>query len=125
MTSFRSSHLVGDHLVDFGTTAVAAVCSLSQERDLPSCLDFGSALRARAIREHRWRHIDHLLFECLDISGLGASLEVTLPRDDLLRKCSGSDLAKAVLLAVFPSDCTPVHTVVEATACLVLSSPTL
>ena len=97
--------------------------SLSQERDLPSCLDFGSALRARAIREHRWRHIDHLLFECLDISGLGASLEVTLPRDDLLRKCSGSDLAKAVLLAVFPSGCTPAHNVVEATACLVLFLP--
>ena len=63
--------------------------------------------RARAIREHRWRHIEHLLFECPGISGLRGSLAVTLRRDDLFKACSGSDHAMALLLATFPSDRTP------------------
>ena len=44
----------------------------------------------------------------------------TLVRDDLFRACSGSNRAKALLLAVFPFDCVPV---MAATACLVLRDP--
>ena len=116
ITSLRSSHLVGDHLFDFGATAAAYACSLCQERVFPSCPDFGSAPRAHADREHRWRHIEHLLFECPGILGTGGTLAVTLLRDDLLKACFGSDHASAVLLAALPSDRTPV---VAATACLV------
>ena len=75
---------------------------------------FGSAPRAHAIRQHRGRHIELLLFECPHISGLGGSLVANLLRNDLFRACSGSDHARAVLLATFPSDRTPA---VAATAC--------
>ena len=74
-----------------------------------------SAPRAHADREHRCRHIEHLLLECrvfwarqarwrLHFSGMTSWA------------CLGSAHASAVLLAPFPSDCTPV---VAATACLV------
>ena len=33
--SLRSSHLVGDHCLDFGVTAVAAVCSLCHDHVFP------------------------------------------------------------------------------------------
>ena len=102
-------------LFDFGAIAVASACSLCRERVFPSCPDFGSAPRAQANREHRWRRIEHLLFECPGILGAG-TLVVKLLRDDLFRACFGSDHASAVLLAAFPSDRTPV---VAATACLV------
>ena len=72
--------------------------------------------RAHADREHRWRHIEHLLFEFPGIMGTGGELAVTLLRDDLFKACFGSAHASAVLLAAFPSDLTPV---VAATACLV------
>ena len=89
--------------------------SLCQERVFPSCPDFGSTPRAHVDREHRWRHIEHLRFECPGVLGPGGSLAVKLLRDDLCRACSGSDHASAVLLASLPSD----HTAVEAaTACL-------
>ena len=114
--SLRSSHLIGDHLVDFGATAAAYACSLCQDRVFPSCPDFGSAPRAHADKEHRWRHIEHLLFECPGILGTGGTLAVTLLGDDIFKACFGSDHASAVLLAAFPSDLTPV---VAATACLV------
>ena len=112
----RSTHLIGDHLFDFGATAAAYACSLCQDRVFPSCPDFGSAPRAHADREHRWRHIEHLLFKCPGILGTGGTLAVTLLRDDLFKACFGSDHASAVLLAAFPSDRTPV---VAAKACLV------
>ena len=114
--SLRSSHIIGDHLFGFGATAAAYACSLCQEHVFPSCPDFGSAPRAHADREHRWRHIEHLLLECLGILGTGGTLAVTLLRDDLFKACIGSDHASAVLLAAFHSDHTPV---VAATACLV------
>ena len=59
--SLRSSHLVGDPCLDFGVTAVAAACSLCHDHVFPLCPDFGSAPRAQAAREHRWRQIEHLL----------------------------------------------------------------
>ena len=74
ITSLRSSHLIGDHCLDFGDTAVAAACSLCHDHVFPSCPDFGSARRAQAAREHRWRHIEHLLFECQCIPGLDSSV---------------------------------------------------
>ena len=114
--SLRSLHLVGDRCFDFGDTAVAAACSLCHDHVFPSCPDFGSAPRAQAAREHRWRHIEHLRFECLCIAGLYSSAAITLLRDDLFRVCSGSDHADAVLLAAFPSRRVPV---VAATACIV------
>ena len=58
--SLRSSHLVGDHCLDFGDTAVAAACSICHDHVFTSCPDSGSAPRAQAAREHRWRHIEHL-----------------------------------------------------------------
>ena len=112
--SLRSSHLVRDHLFDCGTTAVASTCSLCQDRSFPLCLDFGSAPRADAVREHRWRHIGHLLFECPGFLGPRGSLAVL--RDGLFRVCSGSDHATVALLATLTSDRIPV---VAATACLV------
>ena len=112
----RSSHLVGDHCLDFGDTAVAAACSLCHDFGFPSCPDFGSVPRAQATRERRWRHIEHRLFECQCIPGLDSSVALTLLRDDLFRVCSGSDHADAVLLAAFPSSRIPV---VAATACVV------
>ena len=48
--------------------------------------------------------------------GLGGSPTVNLLRDDLFRVCSGFHLAKAVMLAAFPSDGI---SAVAATACLV------
>ena len=114
--SLQSSQLVGDNNLSFGATAVASARSLFQDRDFPSRPDFGSAPRAHAGREHRWRHIEHLLFACPGILGPGGLPAVQLLRDDLLRACSGSDHAMAVLLATSPSDGTPV---VAATACLV------
>ena len=78
--------------------------------------DFGSAPRVQAAREHRWRHIEHLLFECQCIPGLDSSVALALLWDDLFRVCSGSDHADAVLLAAFPTSRIPV---VAATACVV------
>ena len=114
--SLRSSHLVGDHCLDFGVTAVVAACSLCHDHVFPLCPDFGSAPRAQAAREHRWRHIEHLLFECRCISGLDGSVALAFLGDDLFRVCSGSDHEEAVLLAAFPTSRIPV---VAATACVV------
>ena len=114
--SLRSSHLVGDHCLDFGVTAVAAACSLCHDHVFPLCPDFGSALGAQAAREHRWRHIEYLLFECQCIPGLDGSVALALLRCDLFRACSGSDHAEAVLLSAFPTSGVPV---VAATACVV------
>ena len=114
--SLRSSHLVGDHCLDFGVTAVAAVCSLCHDHVFPLCPDFGSAPRAQAAREHRWRHIEHLLFECQCIPGLDSSVALALLRCDLFRVCSGPDHAEAVLLSAFPTSGVPVA---AATACVV------
>ena len=114
--SFRSSHLVGDHSLDFGDTAVTTACSPCHDHVFPSCPDFSSAPRAQATREHRRHHIEHLLFECQCIPGLDSSVALTTLGDDLLRVCSGSDHMEAVLLAAFPSSCIPV---VAATACVV------
>ena len=114
--SLQWSHLVGDHCFDFGDTAVAAVCCLSHDHVFPSCPFFGSAPRAQATREHRWRHIEHLLFECPCIPGLDSPVALTLLRHDLFRVCSGSDHAEAVLLAAFASSRVSVGT---ATACIV------
>ena len=113
--SLRSSHLVGDHCLDFGVTAVAAAGSLCHDHIFPLCPDFVSAPRAQAAREHRWRHIEHLLFECQCIPGLDSSVALALLRCDLFRVCSGSDHAEAVLLAAFPTSRIPV---VAATACV-------
>ena len=114
--SLRSSHLVGYHCIGFGVTAVAAACSLCHDHVFPSCPEFGSAPRAQAAREHRWRHSEHLLFDCQCIRGLDGSVALALLRDDLFRVCSGSDHAEAVLLTVFP---TSRIAVVAATACVV------
>ena len=111
-----SSHPVGDHCLHLGVTAVAAACSLYHDHVFPSCPDFDSAPSAQAAREHRWRHIEHLLFECQRIPGVDSSVALTLLRDDLFRVCSGSDHAEAVLLATFPTSRVPV---VAATACVV------
>ena len=97
-------------------TAFAAACSLCQDLVFPSCPDVGSAPRAQATREDRWRHIEHLLFECQCIAGLDSSLATTLLRDDLFRVYSGLDHAEAVLLAAFPSSRI---SVVAATGCVV------
>ena len=82
----RSSHLVGEHLLESGGTVVDSAFDLSgcQGHVLPSCQDLGSAPWAQAIRERRWHHIEHLLFECPGIMGVGGSLVMTLLRDDLL-----------------------------------------
>ena len=113
--SLRSSHLVRDHCLGFGHTAVVAACTLCHDHVFPSCPDFGSAPRVQAAREHRWRHIEHLLFECQCILGLDSSVALTLLLDDLFRVCSGSDYAEAVLLTAFPTSRVPV---VAATACV-------
>ena len=115
--SLRSSHLVGDHCLGFGDTAIAAACNLCQDHVFPACPDFGSAPEVQAAREHRWRHIEYLLFECQCIPGLDGSVALTLLWDALLRVCSGSDHAEAVLLSAFPSGRVPI---VAATACVVL-----
>ena len=73
-------------------------------------------LGLKRLGEHRWRHIEHLLFEYPCIPGLGSSVAVTLLRDDLFRVCFGSDHAEAVLLAAFSTGRTPA---VAATACVV------
>ena len=70
----------------------------------------------KTYREHRWRHIEHLLFECQCIPGLDGSVALALLRDDIFRVCSGSDHAEAVLLAAFPTGHVPV---VAATAFVV------
>ena len=114
--SLRSSHLVRDHCLGFGDTAVAAARSLCQDHIFPSCPEVGSAPRAQATREHGWCHVEHLLFECLCVSGVHSSMAVSLLQDDLFRVCSGSDHTEAVLLAAFPSSRIPA---VAATACLV------
>ena len=114
--SLRPSHLIADHLFDFGATTAAYACSLCQVRVFPSCPDLGSAPCAHADREHGLRQIEHLLFECPGILGTGGTLAVTLLRDDLFKACFGSDHASAVLLAAFPSDRTPA---VAATSCLI------
>ena len=80
------------------------------------CFRIGSAPRAQAAREHRWRHIEHLLFECQCIPGLDGSVAPALLRCDLFRVCSGWDNAEAVLLAAFLTSRIPV---VAATACVV------
>ena len=116
LISTRSSHLVGDHCIGFGVTAVAAACSFCHDHVFPSCPDFSSVPRAQAAREHRWRHMEHLLFECQCIPGLDSSVALALLRDDFFRVCSGSDHAEAVLLAAFPTSRIPG---VAATACVV------
>ena len=67
-------------------------------------------------REHRWCHIEHLLFECQCVPGLDTSVALTLLRDNLFRDCSGSDHVDMVLLSAFPSSRV---SVVVATACVV------
>ena len=101
------SHLVEDQCIDCRVTAVVAACSLCHDHDFPSCPDFGSAPRAQAAREHRWRHIEHLLFECQCIPSWDSSVALALLQDDLFRVCSGSDHAEAVLLEAFPTSRTP------------------
>ena len=77
MTSLRSSHLAGDHCLDLGVTAVAAACSLCHDHVFPSCPDVGSASRAQAAREHRWRHIELFTFTfTLSICCLNASVSL-------------------------------------------------
>ena len=78
--SLRSSHLVGDHCIAFGVTAVTAVCGLCHEHVFPSCPEFGSAPRVQAAREHRWRHIEHLMFDRQCIPGLDTSVAPALLR---------------------------------------------
>ena len=58
----------------------------------------------------------HLLFECQCMPGLDGSVALTLLLDDLLRVCSESDHADAVLLAASPTGSIPG---VAATACVV------
>ena len=116
MMSLRLSHLVGDDCIDSGVTSVAAACNLYHDHVLTSCPEVGSAPRAYAAREHRWRQIEHLLFECQCISGLDSSVALALLQDDLFRVCSGPDHEEAVLLAALPSSRIPV---VAATACVV------
>ena len=72
--------------------------------------------RAQATREHKWRHIGHLLFECQYIQGLDISVALIFLCNDPFRVCSGWDHADAVLLVAFPSSHIPV---VAATACVV------
>ena len=103
------------HYLDLGVTAVAVACSLCHDHVFPSFPDFDSAPRAQAASEHRWRHIEHLPYECVCIPGLDSSVALTLVRDDLFRVCSGSDHAEAVLLAMFPTSRVPV---VAAKACV-------
>ena len=62
------------------------------------CFRIGSAPRAQAAREHRWRHIEHLLFECQCIPSLDSSVALALLRCDLFRVCSGWDNAEAAFL---------------------------
>ena len=97
-----------------GMSCSVAVCSTNNE-PRTSCyarpLPF--ALCVHVLREHQWRHIEHLLVECQCIPGLDSSVALALLRDDLFRLCSGSDHAEAVLLAAFPSSRIPV---VAATA---------
>ena len=79
----------------------------------------GSAPKAQAIGEHRWRHTEHLLFECQCISGLDSYVAMTLVRDDFFRFCSGSvhaNFFKAVFLTAFTSHRVPG---VAAMACIV------
>ena len=114
--SLRSSHLVGEHYSDYGDMAATGAGRLCDDHVALSFSDFGSAPRAPATREHRWRHIEHLLFECRCISGLDSSVSITLLRDDIFRVCSGSDHTEAVSLAAFPSSRV---SVVAATACIV------
>ena len=114
--SLRSSHVVGDHGLEFGDTAVPAAFSLCHDHVLPPCPDSGLAPRAQAAREHRRRHIEHLLFEYQCIPGLARSVALTLLRDDLFRVCSGSDHAEALLVAAFPSGRIPA---IAARACVV------
>ena len=111
VTALRSSHLVGIHCIDFGVTPIAVACSLCHDHVFPSCPELASGPRAQVAREHRWRHIEHLLFDCQCIPGLDTF--VALP---LLRVCSGSDHAEAVLLTVFPTSLIPAG---AATACVV------
>ena len=82
----------------------------------PCARILGSAPGAQAVREHRWRHIEHLLFECRCMPGLDGSVALALLRDDIFWVCSGSDHAEAVLLAAFPAGHVPD---VAATACVV------
>ena len=47
---------------------------------------FSSGVRNQeTLREHRWRHDEHLLFEFRGITGLGGSLVVSLLRDEMQR----------------------------------------
>ena len=47
--------------ITFGDTAVDSACSLCQGHVFTLRPVFGSAPRAQATREHRWRHMKHLL----------------------------------------------------------------
>ena len=98
----------------FGATAVDSACNLCQDHLSPGIQVLDPLLRRSGNTDSTT--LNTSLFECPCIAGLGGSLAVTLPEDDLLRACSGSDPAKAVLLAAFPTDRIPV---VAATACLV------
>ena len=76
----------------------------------PSYTDFGAAPRAQAARGYRRCHIEHLLFACQCIPGLDSSVALDLLRHDLIRVCSRSDHAEAVLLAAFPTTRIPIVT---------------
>ena len=69
---------------------------------------------AQGSKEHRWRHIERLLFEYPGISGLGGS-PYPCP-DVLLRTCAGSDPAKAVFFATVSSDRALVRKLQSSTA---------
>ena len=114
--SLRSSHLPHDHLVSFGSAAITSSCLLCGGRVFPSCPDFGSAPSNRARREHRWRHIEHLLFTCPCVSCSDGSLAVGVLRKDIAVACAGCTQAEHVLQAAFPNDCISVDV---ASACLV------
>ena len=108
--------VVGEHLFEYGNTAIGSACSLCLTNVLSLSPNFDSAPEAQATREHRWRHIKYLLFECLGVLGLGKSIAIALLQDDTFGANAGSAPAEALLPPTFPYARIPVIT---ATACLV------
>ena len=89
------------------TAAHQSEHGLFQGHGFPRVPDSASAPSAQGTREPRWRHKEHLLFECLAFSCRGSSVAMALLWNDLSRACAGFSPAEIMLLAAFLCDRTP------------------
>ena len=106
--SLRSSHLPGDYAVRYGDARSPHACLLCE----CEVYEAHAGLCVADPREHRWRHIEHLLLSCPCVHPPEVCRGASCLRSDLLRAVDGDVAARAVVDRAFPAtpDCDGVLT---------------